>query len=99
MTIRSMMSHAAVLAFVASLTLAPAAIAADNSAKVKTPASPTLQLKANTSTKPDVHCSTVPSQTLQPCTGDFKAWCELVGGTYGETANSDVNACFHRNEW
>lgn len=98
MTILSTTYQAGILALAASLAFTPA-FAEDAPVKIRTPAAQPLQLKADTATKPDVHCSTVPSQTLQPCTGDFKAWCELVGGTYGETANSDVNACFHRNEW
>lgn len=97
MTVR----YLTLLALIGALGLAPvapAALADGTAVKVQNPVRE-LQLKANTTTKPDVHCSTVPSQTLQPCTGDFKAWCELVGGTYGETANPDVDACFHRNEW
>jgi hypothetical protein len=99
MTVRSL-THVALVAALALAPMTSVVLAADNSVKVLKPASPTpeLKLKGN-ATAPDVHCSTVPSQTLQPCTGDFKAWCELVGGTYGETANPDVEACFHRNEW
>ncbi|WP_320502697.1 hypothetical protein [Dongia rigui] len=90
----------------AALTLSPLAMAheamADGSVKVVPPTNPSadLQLKsAGGGVKPDVHCSTVPSQTLQPCTGDFKAWCKAVGGTYGSTANKEVDACFSTNEW
>lgn len=103
MTVRSMTCQAGILALAATLTLGlvpPAAHAADTSVKVLAPRTPTpeLQLKGN-ATAEDVHCSTVPSQTLQPCTGDFKAWCKVVGGTYGGTGSPGVDACFHRNEW
>jgi hypothetical protein len=89
----------------AALLLSPVTlsqVALADGIKTLSPANPgaDLQIKARGGgVIPGVHCSTGPSQTLQPCNGDFKAWCKLVGGTYGSTSNPGVDACFSSSEW